>query len=149
MLFGLTRAFQNGMTWPNSTKDHRAAPPQAKGLGASQILWWGLNQGDTHPKVTWHHPSHPWKFHSNWSTHSKASPHYTQHKNLIANTPPPLYGNRWHKSKTKMHLSLKIQFQVGSVFLQNCKIIQTNLPHSNPPHLSTPAVLHLGPQLHT
>ena len=38
MLFGSTRAFQNGMTWSGSTKNHWAAPPQAKGLGASQVL---------------------------------------------------------------------------------------------------------------
>ena len=38
MLSGSTRAFQNGMTQPSSTKDHRAAPPQAKGLGASQVM---------------------------------------------------------------------------------------------------------------
>ena len=38
MLFGSTRAFQNGMTWSGSTKNHGAAPPQAKGLGASQVL---------------------------------------------------------------------------------------------------------------
>ena len=38
MLFGLTRAFQNGMTLPGSTKDHRTAPPQTKGLGDGQVL---------------------------------------------------------------------------------------------------------------
>ena len=46
MLFGSTRAFQNGMTQPGSTKDHRAAPPQSKGLGSGQVLpggdWAGI-----------------------------------------------------------------------------------------------------------
>ena len=38
MLLGLTRAFQNGMTRPGSTKDHGAAPPPSKGLGVAQVL---------------------------------------------------------------------------------------------------------------
>ena len=38
MLFGLTRAFQNGMTGLSSTYDHGAAPPQGKGLSPGQVL---------------------------------------------------------------------------------------------------------------
>ena len=60
MLFGLSRAFQKGMTQPGNIEDHRAAPPQGKGPGASQVLpggdWAG---GTTHPKVTCNQPFNP------------------------------------------------------------------------------------------
>ena len=60
MLFGLSRAFQKGMTQPGNIEDHRAAPPQGKGPGSSQVLpggdWAG---GTTHPKVTCNQPFNP------------------------------------------------------------------------------------------
>ena len=45
MLFGLTNAFQNGMTQPSSTNDHRTTSLQGKGLGAGQSLPGGVWAG--------------------------------------------------------------------------------------------------------
>ena len=38
---------------------------------------WGLGRGNTHPKVTRHQPSKPWKFHFNWPNCSKVNQHFT------------------------------------------------------------------------
>ena len=51
-LFGLTTAFQNGMTLLGSTNDHVPAPLQGKGQGAGKGLpGGGLGESTTHPKV--------------------------------------------------------------------------------------------------
>ena len=51
-LFGLTTAFQNGMTLLGSTNDHLPAPLQGKGQGAGKGLpGGGLGESTTHPKV--------------------------------------------------------------------------------------------------
>ena len=67
-LFGLTTAFQNGMTQPGSTNNQGPAPLQGKGKGAGQGLPGNLGElggSTTHPKVTADPPSKPWKFCSN------------------------------------------------------------------------------------
>ena len=116
MLFGSIRAFQNRLTWPGSTKDHRAAPPQAKGLGASQVL----------PGGDWARVLPTQKLlDTNLATPESLTPigppvqkllHIILSKNTWSQTHHPLYtATGGSNQKTKMHSSLKIQFQVGPV----------------------------------
>ena len=128
MLFGSTRAFQNGMTWSGSTKNHGAAPPQAKGLGASQVL----------PDGDWAGEQPTQKLlNANLATPESFTligPPIQKH--LMTNTPLPLCSKWWLKSKTEKHRSLKIQFQVGSVLYKIGKIFKkitpSNLPFQHP-----------------
>ena len=125
MLFESIRAFQNGMTWPGSTKDHGAAPPQAKGLGAGQVL-----SGGDWARVL---PTQK-LLDTNLATPASFTPigppvqklvHIIRNtKNLMTNTTTPLYSNhdplmQQPVTQIKKLASLKIQYQVGSAFKQS------------------------------
>ena len=144
MLFGSTRAFQNGMTWPISTKDHGAAPPQAKGLCTGQVL----------PGGDWTVVLPTQKLlDTNLATPESFTPIGLPIQNLVyiiqsTKTPnhkhtAPLYGNWWLKSKNKnAHIS-KNSISGGVCFIQNCKFLPKKLPPPTLP-LSRPAAPHLG-----
>ena len=126
MLFGLTRAFQNGMTLPGSTKDHRTAPPQTKGLGDGQVLpggdWNGVLPTQ---KILDTNLATPESF-------TLIGPPIQKLVHIIQSTKTPN-----HKHTTpfiwQSVAQIKNKSTQGRVcFIQNCKILK-KLPPSIPP----------------
>ena len=123
MLFALSNPFQNGMTCPGSIKNHGGDRFLAKRPGCRPgptLL--GLGRCTTHPKVTGHQLSNPWKFHSNHQNPSKVNQHFL--KQGITNIPTHGYPKGGLKSKNKKYASLKWDW---AVVLPTQKLLQTNL----------------------
>ena len=143
MLFESIRAFQNGMTWPGSTKDHGAAPPQAKGLGAGQVL-----SGGDWARVL---PTQK-LLDTNLATPASFTPigppvqklvHIIRNtKNLMTNTTTPLYSNhdpRLQQPVTQIKNLRLLKFNIRSGLPLN-KVLQ-----KIPPPFKHYTTLHLSP----
>ena len=145
LLFCSTKALQNGLIWPSNTKDHGAAPPQAKELGAGQVL----------PGGDWTRVLPTQKLiHTNLATPESFTmlcPPVQKLVHIIRNTKTPNHEHHPLYTATggsnqniKIYPSLKIRFQVGSVLYKNANFSKKITPSN--PYFSTLAAPHLGPK---